>query len=271
MMKRKVFICTCMLLIYSSYATAQEIFIIAYKGTVTFNDGRILDHNFRYALDRGVSVVFEMGSSALLFAKDKYFSVEKIAIKTTYSYKDFVTTFNTTSFQKNNGFIAYLQKTHMYATEVKESSKGAVIAGGKGIDNNNGRLVRDINETIFPQDSVRILTNTVHLKWETAAKTFGTKLMVVNSQLNDTIHNGQVSNKGELDLAIEKEGVYKWFLFSKLENKKSIVRVIIKPSVAETAKIRNELVNFKKQIAAFDEDLRLLVLDDYLYQNRIIE
>lgn len=260
----------CILVVGLYNLKAQEIFIVAYKGDIKFNDGRLLNHNFRYALDRGMSVVFDIGSSAVLFSKDKYFSVEKVSIKTTYNYIDFVNRFNTKMAEKNT-FNSYLQKTHFFSTEVKESSKGAVVGGLKGIDNNNGKLVRDINETIFPQDSGKVLTNTVHLKWEVAGKTFGTMLIVVNNLSHDTIYNKVASNKGELDIVFEKEGVYSWFLFSKLENKKSINRVIIKPSFTEKSRIQKELEDFKAQITNFDEELQQLLLDDYLYQNSILE
>jgi hypothetical protein len=194
-----------------------------------------------------------------------------MSIVTFYNYTQLVNTLNTTASQKNTGFTAYLQKTYLFTSEVKEATKGSVVAGIKGIDGNNGKPVRDVNETIFPQDSVKLLSATVKLKWETSGKVFGTKLFVVHTALNDTIYKSTASNKGEIDITVEKEGLYNWFLYSKLENKKSIERVIIKPSPAEINRLKIELANFKKEIAAFDEELRALVLDDYLYQNRIVE
>lgn len=271
MMKRKIFINVCAVLFFYNYVSAQDIFIVAYKGTISFNDGRVLQNNFRYQVNKGNTLTFEIGSTALVFTKDKYFNIEKIAIVTSYSYAQLINRFNTAIAQKNNGFSAYLQKTYLFSNEVKEASKGAVVAGIKGIDGNNGKYIRDVNETIFPQDSVRLLSAAIKLKWETTGKAFGTKLVVVNVATNDTVYNKPASSKGEIDITVEKEGAYNWFLYSKLENKKSINRVIIKPSPAEAGRLQAELENFKKQIAAFDEELRILVLDDYLYQNHIIE
>lgn len=269
-MKRKIFVIACMLLFYGHRALAQELFIVVYSGTVKFNDSRVIQTNFRYGITRGNTLRFVEGASAVLFTKDKYFNI-KTSLETTYSYADFVNKLNTTPSQKNNGFMAYLLKTHFFASEVKEASKGAMVAGVKGVDGNSGKYIRHPDEKIFPQDSVSVLSATVKLKWETTGKAFGTRMIIINSITNDTICNKAASNKGELDIAIEKEGIYTWFLYSKLENKKSIERTIIKPTTAEAKRLKAELENFKKQTAAFDEVLRALVLDDYLYQNHIVE
>lgn len=269
-MKGKFLVIACLLL-FCNAARGQDIFIVAYKGTISFDDGRVLQPNFRYSINRGNTLKFQIGATALVFTKDKYFDMDRLSVETVYSYAQFVNRFNTTPSQKNNGFIAYLQKTHLFANTIKESSKGAVIAGVKGIEGNNNNPVKDVNETIFPQDSVRMLTSHVHLKWETTGKSYGTKLLVINTMSNDTIRNVAAAGKGELDITIEQEGIYNWFLYAKLENKKSIERVIIKPSPAETAGLKSRLEDFKKQIAAFDGELKALIWEDYLYQNRIIE
>jgi hypothetical protein len=267
MMKRKIIITACALLFFYNYVSAQDVFIVAYKGKVNFNDGRILQNNFKYVVNRNNTLTFPEGASALVFTKDKYFVIEKISLTTTYSYAQFVNKLNKNS---SGGFMAYLQKTHLFLNEVKESSKGATVAGIKGF-NENEKYVKDPNETIFPQDSVRALSATIKLKWETTGKAYGTKMIVVNITLNDTVYNKQASGKGEMDLMVEKEGTYNWFLYSRLENKKSIERVIIKPSPAEISRLQRGLDDFKKQIASFSEELQVLLLDDYLYQNHISE
>ena len=258
-------------LLFCNYTSAQEIFIVAYKGDIVLNRGSKLIYNFRYTLDRGSVLSFQIDASALIFTKDKYFTIEKMAVATDYSYTQLINRFNTTPAQKNNGFSSYLQKTHLYSTEVKESSKGSTIAGIKAIDNNAGKFVRDIYETIFPQDSAKLLANSIILKWEMPNKIFGAKLIVVNIQLNDTLYNSAASNKGEVNVAINKEGTYNWFLYSKMENKKTINRVFIKPNSSEVAALQNELEKFKNQTVIFSEELRALVLDDYLYQNHIVQ
>lgn len=248
----------------------QEIYVVAFKGKVSFSDGRVLVPNFRYAIPTGnATVSFDKDSKSIVFMGDKHFVVEP-DYNLPHNYAFLKNAIQQIAAQPKNSFLAYLSKTHLYNSSLQESAKGAAKGGVKGIDNGNMKL-NEKEDRVFPMDSAILLSNTIRLTWPADAKVYGMKLIVINTITKDTLYNEPAPAKLQIDKKIDTEGTYNWFLYSKLENKKTIDRVFIKPDAKMANKLKDNLAQFKNSIASLSEELQALVLEDYLSENRILE
>jgi len=250
---------------------SQDVFIVVYQGKVGFKDCNssdrvVLDCNLKYAIPPDKNIKFESGR-AIVFTKNKYFEVNNADC---LSYRDIVNKLRTISAKTQSFFWEYTKKLHVFS-EIQKSTKGAVAGGTRAIDDKTNKKTDRHNETFFPVDSAKMLSNSIHLKWELENKLFGAKLIVVNKQTNDTVYNKIAPQQGEIELVIEKEGSYNWFIYSGMEKKKYIYRLFIKPGEAERKNLVHLLKGLKTEIAAMDDDLKNMVIEDFLYQNKIAE
>ena len=169
-----------------------------------------------------------------------------------------------------SGILDYLLKLHA-ASALEVSTSGSIVGGVRGITGRARRSSANTEEITWPNDSVKLLSNTVTLQWPKANQAYGSKIILINQQSGDTVYNHAAPPEGKVTVNLEKEGTYKWQLYSKLQKDKNIKRVIIKPGEKETTTLTDALNRFKSQLDVFDEETASLILDDYFYKNNIAE
>lgn len=267
---KKIVIVLTTLLFTAGTLSGQEIYIAVYDGVVAFQDGRHLNLNFRYELPKGKPVNFSANTSVVMFTKTKYFFY-KAAGASGMTYNAIYDSLKNSSPANSTSFFGYLRRLQFSAGDAEEFTKGGVLGGIKGIDNRRRKAGDENYELALPVDSARMLSGTIRLQWELKEKIFGTRLIVVNIQTKDTVHNSAASNTGDVSLTIEKEGTYNWFLYSSLQKKKKINQVFIKPGAEEVKTAQKKLGEFKAGISALDNLFKELLIEDYLYVEKLVE
>ncbi len=253
-------------LIASFTTQGQDIFIVVYEGNLSFNsDNKFLSAGFRYTIPVGTEIKYETNCRAIVYSKASYFELK--SRDETLNYKTILSKLNNSM---SAGFLNYIEKNHKL-TSLAPSSKGAVRAGIKGLDDKNAKELAEKGFNAMPMDSALIITGNVYLSWELNSKVAGAKLMVIHSETKDTIYNQAAAQKGSIDIPIQKTGAYHWLIYSKIENSRKVNRVFIKLNENEAKAVLQSLGAFKKEITAMSSELKEVILNDYLLCNKIIE
>jgi hypothetical protein len=260
----------CLLCYLPGVIHGQDIYIAVYNGTVKFNNNRTLSLNFRYTV-KGVDQVNFMKNSRsiiFMFSPFRYFEIEPGSGDESMNIEGIKKKMQNEKVQNKNSFMAYLSSLHVYSS-LQSVSKGAVLAGVKGVEEGGQKAGEEKQDPFQPVDSLKLLSGTINLAWQLDNYVFGSKLLVINQLTNDTVYNKPATQRGQATIAMIKEGTYHWFIYSSLEKKKHVNRVIIKPGTVETKRLLDEIESLKQQVSSFGEELQALLLEDYLFQKRI--
>ncbi len=267
----------CLLLLAMPATYAQDIYIAVYNGKVTFEDGRQLELKFKYSVPRQGKLFFDDGSSSIVFTKDKYFTVvpgrdpKNLTfndIRDSLGFNDFAKKFQSLNAQGKGSFTDYLLKLHQFSS-LNETSRGGVVGGVSGI---NGRVVSKRNKEGFKatEDYVRMLSGNAKLQWPAASRVFGCRLIIIDLQTKDTVYNELAPQENNAMIPMEKEGTYKWLLYTKLEGAKHSGIFVI-PNEEEKKRLQNQVVVFKQQLESFNDEVSDYLLEDFLAENKLIE
>lgn len=264
-MNKIIIACVCLFAFFKTQS--QDIFILAYKGKVRFNDiVNPLLNGYRYTIPNGARIEYDEACKAIVYTKANYFEIpDKIDQGHMLSYQQITSKLKSSA---SAGFISFLEKNHKLAT-LSQLSKGAIPGGIKGFDDNAKELLeKGFNAS--PVDSGRLVSDEIHLSWRLKSKIAGAKILVIY-QSKDTVLNQVADQEGDLYVPIKDEGSYQWLIYSKIENTRKINRSFFKLNEPETKKILQSLDVFKKDAALINVQLKELIIADFMYCNKIIE
>jgi hypothetical protein len=252
---------------FAAHATfSQNVYLIRYSGAVLVN-GLELQSNYKFLLDANDKVVFEKGAKALAVNKSKQYEITAARREQT-NRANLLAKLNrqpqTVSFWK------YIE--NLYGTiSMGEQTKGSIKAGVKGLnDGKFGPAAQQDFDEFSPVDSALVFADEPKLEWRTDKKILYPHLMIIHADTNDTIYNQPEKLHGSVRPLLQKEGNYKWILYSKADKKNKIVRHFKKISEAEAIAAEAEFARFEKQISGMSEQTRQQLLKDYAVRYKII-
>lgn len=257
---------TLLFLILLAYtASAQETYIIVYKGKV-YLDGKQIECYNRYSIEEKNTIKTGNGKiDAIIY--NKLCFIEKLESNKEYhltSIKNQLKKQIPTSLKK------HLLNTHKLMS-IEKFSEGETNAGVRALSKKRlNEMAYQLSEFIYPSDSTRVAADSLQFFWKLNEEVYSARLKIVNTTTNEIVYDQVANNKGDLTIALPKEGNYTWTLYSGLEDKTYIDQSFVKLSPTEVQLLVNEYNEFKAEIEAFELELKVSLLDDYLYENKIV-
>jgi|GEM_PF-7102963 len=258
----------CLLFFACATSYAQEPFIIVYEGDVNFtkpSTSPSFSIGTRYAVPKNSAIKYSDNSHFIVFTKTKFFEKKEDA----EHEMDYNTMLKNLKNNMGGSFWKLLHDYHQL-TELGQTSFGGSIAGTKGLNDKKGKATTD-DQVLSPEEFALITTQTVKLKWSIKDKVPGARMMVVHKESGAVIYNEPGGPSGEIEVALEQNGSYDWYLFSKLENKKRINRTFVKLSEADAKKMSDELNALKKDMAPLTPELQQIMLQEFLEMQTVHE
>ena len=260
---KRVFLIICILLMAYPKSYSQQLFLIVYNGNVS--DGqKILKQRVTYKIAQNAKLKFEAKSNAIVYSTNKAIDINA-ATDQSFSTADLAAKIaKATASAGVISFVSYINKYH-HSYEENQESEGKPIAGVRRL-NKNEELRAD---GIFPADSATVIGENVRLQWNPQTTAADDELIVTNAKTEELIIRQAAPAKGSTFVKTDKEGTYNWKIYASMEDKSSIDRIFIKPNAATAKKIQDNLAAFKLQIAAMGDDMKKLLLEEYLIANNI--
>lgn len=244
---------------------AQKLSIVVYKGPVSL-DNKTLLFNTRYEIPTQAMVQYGPKSQFTIFSKTKIYK-KTSPDGATQTYSQILANLNA---QAPTGFLK-LMDTYKDFSEIETATKGSAVGAAKGLNDRKDAKLLDNDEMISPTDSAKTGAKSITLNWKTKNSFLAGRLYVIHQQTQDTIYNQPATQIGTANIAIEKPGIYNWFIYSKIDKKKRINQCFIRLSEEENEKLKSDFENFKKEIAILDTELQEILIEDYKAKFGIID
>lgn len=253
------------LILIAYTASAQETYIVVYKGKVLLK-GKCIECFNRYSIEEKDTVITASGKiDAIIY--NKLCFIEQLKGNTRYTMpilKSLLKKQIPTSLKK------HLLNTHKLMS-VEKFSEGETNAGVRALSKKRlNDMAYEASEFVYPSDSTRVVADSLQFFWKLKDEVYSARLKIVNTTTNEIVYDQVATNKGDLTIPLTKEGNYTWTLYSGLEDKTYIDQSFVKLSPSETQLLVKEYNDFKAEIEAFELELKVSLQDDYLYENKIV-
>lgn len=258
-MVKKISLVSVLVITFTNFSIAQDIYMILKKGTFELNGDVIYKKNALTLLKKEDKVLNE--SALIVLNLDNRFVQLPIRDKA-YSFSEVNVLFQ----QKN--------KTSKKVSDSKSVSSMLftehLVKHGSGTSKGStSRGINDVETFYAPTDSLIVVEDSVRLQFGNASTYIISNLVVKNMLTNETIYDGKSQTKNSHTLNKLKPGKYSWSYT--LSNKAQFLNVFIVADEDFKKSFQNDLVNLELFIKEkeFDKDLRELLLDEFYVSKKV--